>query len=41
MFMDKKHTQSLAEPATMYVYELWENYTLFLVKQGISQKYVT
>ena len=39
--MDKKHTRSPAEPATSYPHEFWENYTLFLVKQGISQKYVT
>ena len=39
--MDKKHTRSPTEPATAYSHEFWENYTLFLVKQGVSQKYVT
>ena len=41
MLMDKKHTRSPVEPATSYSHEFWENYTLFLVKQGVTQKYVT
>ena len=41
MLMDKKHTRSPVEPATTYPHEFWENYTLFLVKQGVSQRYVT
>ena len=38
--MDKHHTANPSEPATSYSREFWENYTLFLVKQGISKKYV-
>ena len=39
--MDKKHTTYPTEPATQYSHEFWENYTLFLVKQGVSKKYVS
>ncbi len=41
MLMDKKHTRSPVEPSTSYSHEFWEKYTIFLVKQGVSQKYVT
>lgn len=39
--MNKNHTSYPQEPTTPYSHEFWENYTLFLVKQGVSKKYVT
>lgn len=39
--MGKKHTSTLNEPPTTYSREFWENYSLFLLKQSISKKYVT
>ncbi|MEZ5476870.1 MAG: phage integrase N-terminal SAM-like domain-containing protein [Thiolinea sp.] len=38
--MTRKHTTRPADPPTPYSHEFWENYTLFLVKQGINKNYV-
>ena len=39
--MSKKHTLTVNEPTTTYSHEFWENYSLFLLKQSISKKYIT
>ena len=39
--MSKKHKLTLNEPITTYSHEFWENYSLFLLKQSISKKYIT
>jgi hypothetical protein len=41
MFTNKKHTRSPAEPATTYSHKSQENYTLFLAKHSVIQKFVT
>lgn len=38
--MNNDYTSLNNEPATPYSQEFWNNYTVFLVKQGISDKYV-
>lgn len=40
MRMSDNYTSSSAEPPTAYSHEFWENYTLFLVKQGVKKNYV-
>ena len=39
--MSKKYKLTLNEPITTYSYKFWGNYSLFLLKQSISKKYVT
>ena len=38
--MPKNNSKQTAESDTTYSHTFWENYTLFLVKQGIGKKYV-
>ncbi len=38
--MNNNYTSLNKEPATSYSQDFWNNYTVFLVKQGISDKYV-
>ena len=39
--MSKQHTSTLNRSATAYSHEFWENYSLFLLKQSVSKKYIT
>lgn len=38
--MVNSHTTYSPEPTTVYSSEFWDNYALFLLKQGVSKKYV-
>lgn len=38
--MNNQYTATNKEPTTSYPQEFWDNYTLFLIKQGVSKKYV-